>query len=177
AFQYGLWDSNAQDRCRRLELLLLTRLRAQDYWQAAAAAAWRRGQGYFAVAMLLWAAALIAGRLHTGQFLATLAAGVILWGLYFALGFRAFARGVQANGTGLLLTLGLPLLAFGLYQVGWVGLANLLLPASVYSSGRGTLEATWGLGPALAAVGALSLSRSGLARCLKDLRNWYDKHH
>jgi hypothetical protein len=39
AFQYGLWDSSAQDRCRRLELLLLTRLGAQDYWDAAAAAA------------------------------------------------------------------------------------------------------------------------------------------
>src|SRR5262249_30492616 len=34
AFQYGLWDSNAHDRCRRLELLLLTGLRARDYWEA-----------------------------------------------------------------------------------------------------------------------------------------------
>ena len=60
AFQYGLWDSSAQDRCRRLELLLLTRLDARDYWEAAAAAAWRRGRGYFAVAVLLWAAATAA---------------------------------------------------------------------------------------------------------------------
>ena len=29
AFQYGLWDSSDQDRCRRLELLLLTELGAQ----------------------------------------------------------------------------------------------------------------------------------------------------
>ena len=29
AFQYGLWDSSAQDRCRRLELLLLTDLDRQ----------------------------------------------------------------------------------------------------------------------------------------------------
>ena len=62
AFQYGLWDSNAQDRCRRLELLLLTRLEARDYWEAAAAAAWRRGRGYLGVALLLWTAAAIAGR-------------------------------------------------------------------------------------------------------------------
>ena len=41
AFQYGLWDSNRQDRCRRLELLLLTGLTARDYWEAATAAAWR----------------------------------------------------------------------------------------------------------------------------------------
>ena len=54
AFQYGLWDSSALDRCRKLELLLLTDLEARDYWQAAAAAAWTRGRGYFAVAVLLW---------------------------------------------------------------------------------------------------------------------------
>ena len=53
AFQYGLWDSNLQERCRRLEVLLVTRLSAFDYWHAAAAAAWRRGRGYFAVALLL----------------------------------------------------------------------------------------------------------------------------
>jgi hypothetical protein len=39
AFQYGLWDASAQDRCRRLELLLLTQLEPHDYWDAAAAAA------------------------------------------------------------------------------------------------------------------------------------------
>src|SRR5262249_40027323 len=112
AFQYGLWDSNPQDRCRRLELLLLTRLSAREYWDAAAAAAWRGGRGYFAVALLLWLAALLAGRISPLQMLAALAAGVVLWGLYFSLGFRAFARGVQANTLGLLLTLGLPLLAW-----------------------------------------------------------------
>src|SRR5205823_11813814 len=42
AFQYGLWDSNAQNRCRRLELLLLTHLDGSDYWHAAPAAAWWR---------------------------------------------------------------------------------------------------------------------------------------
>ena len=62
AFQYGLWDSNAHDRCRRLELLLLSRLEARDYWNAAAAAAWKRGRGYFGVALLLWASAVVAGQ-------------------------------------------------------------------------------------------------------------------
>src|SRR5262249_48590887 len=47
AFQYGLWDNSVQDRCRRLELLLLTELDSADYWQAAAAAGGERGQGYF----------------------------------------------------------------------------------------------------------------------------------
>src|SRR5437868_9081876 len=76
AFQYGLWDSNTQDRCRRLELLLLTRLGARDYWEAAAAAAWRRGRGYFAVAALLWLAAVVAGQVTWAQGLAALGAGV-----------------------------------------------------------------------------------------------------
>src|SRR5207248_3581622 len=76
AFQYGLWDSNAQDRCRRLELLLLTGLDAHDYWEAAAAAAWRRGRGYFSVAGLLCVAAVVAGRLHVLQGLTLMAAGV-----------------------------------------------------------------------------------------------------
>ena len=36
AYQYGLWDSNVPDRCRRLELLLLTDLDGPAYWQASA---------------------------------------------------------------------------------------------------------------------------------------------
>ena len=63
AFQYGLWDSNTQDRCRRLELLLMTELGARDYWSAAAAAAWKRGRGYFFVALVLWLAGAIAGKI------------------------------------------------------------------------------------------------------------------
>ena len=132
AFQYGLWDSNAQDRCRRLELLLMTSLGARDYWEAAAAAAWRRGRGYFGVAVLLWVAAVVGGQAGLGQALAAAATGVLLWGLYFALGFRAFSRGLQANGLGMLLTLGLPLIAFGLYRCDWPGLATLFPPGSVY---------------------------------------------
>ncbi len=46
AYQYGLWDSNVPDRCRRLELLLLTGLDGPAYWQASARAAWHRGAGY-----------------------------------------------------------------------------------------------------------------------------------
>src|SRR5262249_60037960 len=57
AFQYGLWDASAADRCRRLELLLLTDLDGRDYWLAAAAAAWRRRRGYFAGAAGAGAAA------------------------------------------------------------------------------------------------------------------------
>src|SRR5205823_1751524 len=118
AFQYGLWDASVQDRCRRLELSLLTQLGPRDYWHAAARAAWKRGRGYFAVAVVLWAAAALAGQVPADRALAAVAAGVLLWALYFALGFRSFARGVHANGMGMLLAVGLPLAAAGLFRLG-----------------------------------------------------------
>jgi hypothetical protein len=175
AYQYGLWDSNAQDRCRRLELLLLTRLSAADYWDAAAAAAWRRGRGYFVVAAVLWAAALLAGKVGPAQVMTALAAGVVLWGLYFVLGFRAFSRGVQANALGLLLTIGLPGLTMVLYMRGLPGLAALMPPGSVYQPVAETETAA--AGPLLAAAVTLSLARMSLARCDAELRRWYDVHH
>jgi hypothetical protein len=177
AFQYGLWDSNAQDRCRRLELLLMTDLGARDYWEAAAAAAWRRGRGYFAVALWLCVAAVGAGRLHVAQGLTLAAAGVVLWGLYFALGFRAFTRGNQANGLGLLLTVGLPLLAFGLFRLGWPVLAALVPPGSVVQPTTAQPTWTWLPGPLLGGLLMLTLARRALHRCDAELRRWYDLHH
>jgi hypothetical protein len=177
AFQYGLWDATTQDRCRRLELLLLTDLEARDYWEAAAAAAWRRGRGYFAVALLLWLAALGAGQMDLRQLLAALAAGVILWALYFAVGFRAFARGVQAGGLGLVLTLGLPLAALCLYQSGWPVLAALLPPGSVYQGGALLPDWPWLTGPVLGATLTLAVARQGRGHAEADLRRWYQLHH
>jgi hypothetical protein len=177
AFQYGLWDSNTQDRCRRLELLLMTGLGARDYWEAAAAAAWRRGRGYFAVAALLCAAAVVAGRLQFLQGVALTAAGVVLWGLYFALGFRAFARGRQAGGLGLLLTVGLPLLTYALFRLDWPALAALVPPGSVYQPTTAQAAWTWLPGPLLGALLMLALARRGLGRCDAELRRWYDQHH
>ncbi len=147
AFQYGLWDSNAQDRCRRLELLLLTRLEARDYWEAAAAAAWRRGRGYLGVALLLWTAAAIAGRAPFTQISVALASAVLLWSLYFALGFRAFSRGMQANGLGLLLTVGLPLAAYALTRLGGPILGALAPPGLVYSAHAPAGSSLWLVGP------------------------------
>jgi hypothetical protein len=177
AFQYGLWDSSAQDRCRRLELLLLTRLRGRDYWDAAAAAAWRRGRGYFFVALGLWAAALAGGRLDPGQVARAAAAGVLLWGLYFALGFRAFARGGRANGLGMLLTVGLPLGAYALARAGCPAAAAWLPPGMVYRAGAGAVGAAWLVGPCLAAALALLVGRLSLMRCDAHLRQWYDRNH
>jgi hypothetical protein len=176
AFQYGLWDSSVQDRCRRLELLLLTGLRPQDYWAAAAAAAWNRGRGYFGVALLLWLAALIAGRLGPGQVLMAIACGVLVWGLYFALGFRAFARGAQANGLGMVLTVGLPLAAFGLYWLDWPLLGAILPPGVVYSAGVRASSLASLMGPALSAAVALAVARNALTHCDAELREWYDRN-
>jgi hypothetical protein len=177
AFQYGLWDSSTQDRCRRLELLLLTRLGGRDYWDAAAAAAWKRGRGYFLTALLLWGAAALEGRLGPLEALAAVAAGVLLWALYFALGFRAFARGTEAGGLGLALTVGLPLAAWGLARAGWPTAAALLPPGAVYAAGAAPASPALVLGLVFVGTLTLLLARRALVRCDAELRAWYDRNH
>jgi len=177
AWQYGLWDSNAQDRVKRLELLLLTDLEPRAYWEAAAGAAWHRGRGYFVVAGLLWLAAGWAGTANAWQVVAALTASGLLWTLYFALGFRAFARGVQANGLGSLLALGLPALTYALVAAGWPFLASLLPPGSVYVTLKHPPSLAWLLGPLLFGLATLALARSGLRCCDAELRRWYDLNH
>jgi hypothetical protein len=176
-FQYGLWDSSTPDRCRRLELLLLTDLDGPDYWDAAAAAAWRRGRGYFAVAVLLWLAAAVGGKAAITQVTTALAAAVVLWGLYFVFGFRAFAHGRQANGLGSLLTLGLPFGTFALARAGWPHLAALTPPGSVYYALAGDpSSAAWLPGALTGGTVALVLGVIARHRCDRSLRAWYDKN-
>lgn len=176
AFQYGLWDHSVQDRCRRLELLLLTRLDGRDYFEAAAAAAWKRGWGYFAVASLLWISAVAAGKATPTQGAAAMAAGVLLWALYFAMGFRGFAAGDQANGLGSVLTLGLPLVAFGLYRAGLPSLAALAPPGNVYAGMAGGNTGWWLAGALTAGLVTLVVTRRTLASCDEALRRWYDEN-
>lgn len=177
AFQYGLWDSNPHERCRRLETLLLTGLSGIDYWHAAAAAAWQRGRGYFCVALILWLAAAAAGQISFLRGIAALATGILLWGLYFTLGFQAFARGTQANMRGVSLTLGLPALACLLQQLGWPVLAGMLPPGAVYHAAATPAPATWCLGAVGSALVMLLVARISLARCETDLHRWYENHH
>lgn len=177
AFQYGLWDSSAQERCRRLELLLLTSLTIHDYWQAAACAAWRRGRGYLAIALLLWSAAAAAGAVPWSSLAGAWAAGTLLWALYFAFGFRAFARGREGNGVGLGLTLGLPLLAFGIWRIGWPEWAQLAPPAAVFAASAGRIGVAWMLA-CTAAAGIFAVLRRRLhSEGDLALRRWYDQHH
>jgi hypothetical protein len=175
AFQYGLWDNNVQDRCRRLELLLLTELDGRAYWHAAFAAAWHRGRGYFALAGLLWLMGWWTGVFTLGQALAAASAGVVLWGLYFALGFWSFSSGVQANTLGLTLTLLTPLATFVAFRLGFPMIATALPPGSLYFvNGASPL---WPVGPLAAGVGALIVARLSLTKCDASLRRWYDRNH
>ena len=177
AFQYGVWDSNAPDRSRRLELLLLTNLDGAAYWHASASAAWNRGRGYFAIALILWGSGWLAGQMTCAQVLAGAASGVILWGLYFAIGFWAFAKGMQASLLGLGLTLGLPLATFLLARAGLTFLTGLTPPGSIYLTTRAAFTCGWMLGPTLAGALTLLLARWSLARCERQLRRWYDLHN
>jgi hypothetical protein len=174
AFQYGLWDSNAQNRCRRLELLLLTELDGRAYWQAATAAAWQRSREYFVLAVFLWLAAAGADRITWMQTFAGISAGIILWGFYFTLGFRAFSRGKQANQLGLVLTLLLPLLTCLLAHSNWRTLAILLPPGSVYFGSTDSPNLWWMIGPLSVGVFTLLLTRKALLQCESDLHIWYN---
>jgi hypothetical protein len=174
AFQYGLWDPTVPDRCKRLELLLLTELTGRDYWHASLAAAWRRGRGYFLIAVVLWLALALSGRVTWYQAVAAAAGGAALWWFSFAVGFRAFSTGRQAGGVASLLTLGLPLLLFALLRAGWGMLAAFVPTAACYLPLRDGLTWTWAAGFAVTAATAAGLTRRGLARCEPELRAWYD---
>ena len=117
SFQYGLWDSSVPERCKRLELLLLTELNGFDYWHASLNAAWRRGRGYLVSAFLFWAALGISGRCEWSAIIASMAGGLLLWSLSFAVGFRAFASGTQTSGLATMMTLGLPLILIATFRI------------------------------------------------------------
>ena len=176
AFQYGLWDSTVQDRCRRLELLLLTNLNGGDYWDASLAAAWRRGRGYMLVAGLLWFALLVSDRATPAQVFGSVAAAVMLWSFSFAVGFGAFSSGMQANGLGSLLTLGLPLIAAALMRTGVPAVAAPVPPGAVYVALTDGPSLAWVPGPLLAGLGTIWLVRRVVGRCEGHLRDWYDRN-
>lgn len=176
AFQYGLWDASASDRCKRLELLLMTHLNGADYWLAAAAAAWRRGRGYFFVAIVMWIAYGVAGHAAWLQIAAAFGAAVGLWTFSFALGFRAFSKGMHANGLGTVMTLAVPAItaAFVLLKVPM--LAALLPPGAVYMALKQPVGWLWLIGPIVVGMATLMLARSATRHCVRDLRAWYERN-
>src|SRR6202011_920059 len=116
------------------------------------------------------------GKAQPAQGLVAAASGVVLWGLYFALGFCAFAKGLEANKLGLLLTVGLPVLACLIHSYGHPMLAALVPPGSVYQPTTTMPAATWLPGPLLAGGIMLLVGRRTLRCCDAGLRQWYDQH-
>jgi hypothetical protein len=176
AFQYGLWDPSIQDRCRRLELLLLTELDGADYWGAARAAAWKRGRAYFMVAIILWLAMAWSGRATSAQVAMAALAAFLLWAFAFVVGFRAFSRGVHSNGLGTMLTIGLPTLAGLLVALNLPELASLLPPGSLYVALTREPSMAWLPGPMITLVAIVAIARWSRRDCVRDLRAWFDVH-
>jgi hypothetical protein len=174
AYQFGLWDSTAQNRCKRLELLLLSRLTGWDYFHASLSAAWARGRGYLVGAAFLWAALAVSGRVAWWDVLAAVTGGLLLWAFSFAVGFRGFATGHQTNGIASVLTLGLPMLLYGLWAGGLVGPAALVPTGVAFVPLKTGVTGWWAAGFGLTAAATGVLLRNGLTRCEADLRAWYD---
>ena len=174
AFQFGLWDTTVQDRCRRLELLLLTELSPDDYWRASLAASWKRGRGYLLAAAFLWFALGVSGKASPAETLASVAGGAVLWSFFFAVGFRGFSTGNQASGLASLLVLGAPLLLMAALKSGHRDLANLVPAGLVYLPFDGGLGPAWYASYLLYSAATVALTRYGLAHCDGSLRRWYD---
>jgi hypothetical protein len=120
---------------------------------------------------------VLAGIIAPLQGVAAAAGGVVLWSLYFAIGFRAFTRGMEANRLGLLLTVGLPLVVFVLTRTGWRLPAACLPPGAVYYAALPGESTTWLLGVTISGALALITARRALASCDRELRLWYEGHH
>jgi hypothetical protein len=93
------------------------------------------------------------------------------------LGFRSFTRGVQANNSGMFLTVGLPLATYILFRSGLPTLAALLPPGTIYAPLAGLGPIYWLPGPLLAGAAVLTIARRSLASCDAELRRWYERYH
>ena len=176
AFQFGLWDPTVQDRCRRLELLLLTDLTPGDYWHASITAAFRRGRGYFVGAGVLWVALGVSGSCAWTEVCGAAAGAAVLWAFSFAVGFRNFSTGSGGNGMASLMTLGLPLVMIGLLRSSFADAAAFVPTALCYLpvAPGGGITLAWVAGMAVIGTATLVIARYGLARCDGDLRRWLD---
>lgn len=174
AYQYGLWDSSVPERCKKLELLLLSELEPQDYLAASWQASWVRGRGYLVAATFLSGAAWWSGRLSNGGLLAGTIAAALLLAMFGVIGFRYLAHSSGSTVVGFLLSIGLPLTTWSLGLAGRPELAALLPPGLLYygmSSGGFTM--TTGLVAMLYAAAIAGLLYQALRRLDDELRHWY----
>jgi hypothetical protein len=72
---------------------------------------------------------------------------------------------------------GLPLLTYVLFQLGWPAVAVFLPPATVYAPLTGFPPLYWVPGPIIGGFTALVVARIALARCDTELRKWYELYH
>ncbi|MCZ2341222.1 MAG: hypothetical protein LC104_05420 [Bacteroidales bacterium] len=177
-FQYGLWDPTIQDRCRRLELLVLTDLTPQDYWHASASAAWARGYGYLIGAALLWVALGVSGTCSEMEVIAAVAGAGMLWCFSFAVGFRAFATGIGGGSIALVMTLGMPALLIGLlwWHLGSVAAFTPIGLCYLPVAPQHGVTEYWILAMAVYGVATITLTHRGQLRCDADLRAWLNAH-
>lgn len=192
AFLNGLWDSNEQQRARRLELLLVTPLAAHHYLAASVTAAWGRGRGYVLALLVLWAAALQSGRIDATTMITLLAVAGIYFLLSFAVMFRFFARTDGDNDVtirGIFWSIGLPLLTVALYQSGaWAMFAAsplgavylLTLPETARHELLGAslttlTQVTWAAQAFYLTLSAVLLRRA-LSCFDRDIRDWFAGH-
>lgn len=176
AYQFGLWDSTVPDRCRRLELLLLTDLTASDYAHAAFRAAWSRGRGYLGAAALLWIACAINGRISVMDAIAAAFGSLLLWAFAFAVGFRGFATGHQTNGIASLITLGCPMILYAFWTTQQPMLVALVPTSVAFLPMKTGITLEWLAAFAFTGLITTHLLTRGFARCDGDLRKWFDAH-
>lgn len=179
AYQYGLWDSSVPARCRRLELLLLTELNADDYVQASWLSSWHRGKGYLFAAAILLIAGWYTGRYPLLNTVVCFTVGLCMIYFYFAVGFRVFARNTGATAIGFALTVIIPLLSWGLSSIGMSNWTRLLPPSAAYYSLTAQSLPFWL--PVLACIllcltASTLLLRRSMSQFDRELRTWYDRN-
>lgn len=178
AFLQGLWDSHAQQRARRLELLLTTPLEAGDYLLASLVAAWTRGRGYILPAAILSGVAIYNRNLQPVELAwLCLAMGNYLL-LSFAVAFRNFARLPDDRSVtvcGLLWSVGLPVLTIGLAllaEPNWTFCTPL---GAVYQAATGSSTATklFLASQCLYALAGIFLLRSAVLCFDREIHDWF----
>ncbi|MEZ6072745.1 MAG: hypothetical protein R3C10_21400 [Pirellulales bacterium] len=192
AFLNGLWDSNEQQRARRLELLLVTPLGARQYLWASVTAAWCRGRGYVLAALVLWAAALHAGRISSADVITLCAVSAVYMLLSFSVMFRFFARTDSDHDVtvrGIFWSVGLPLLTAAVYQSGATAMLAasplgaiylLSLPAAAReqllgAEAPGVMHVVWAAQAFYLCLSVVLLRRA-LASFDHEIREWFANH-
>lgn len=175
AYQFGLWESSAAERCKRLEIFLMTPLAPDDYVEASWRASWRRGRGYLYCAAVLWTAGWLGGRISAPQLLLAIAGAASLLLFFFAVGHHALAESSRGTSMGFGLSVVLPLGVWGLAHTPAEGLATVIPPGPVYFAiadpHRGWIVGAASVALAAAAAALLHRTMRGFDEAL---RHWYD---